>query len=112
MPGENCALPGCGISRKDKINILKVPLPNNDVNKKWSKVSLINPVNSPLQVMRGTWDSVATRSASWEECWTKMYAGKRTQKCNKNKKKKKRGSGIQADYIDKQCLDRYVTWLL
>ena len=41
-----------------------------------------------------------------------MYAGKRTQKCNKNKKEKKRGSGIQADYIDKQCLDRYVTWLL
>ena len=41
-----------------------------------------------------------------------MYAGKRTQKCNKNKKEKKRGSGIQADYIDMQCLDRYVTWLL
>ena len=44
-----------------------------------------------------------------------MYAGKRTQKCKKNKKEKKRGSGIQADYIDKQCLDRldrYVTWLL
>ena len=37
MPGENCALPGCRISRKDKISILKVPLPNNDVNKKWSK---------------------------------------------------------------------------
>ena len=36
-----------------------------------------------------------------------MYAGKRTQKCNKNKKEKKRGSDIQADYIDKQCLDRY-----
>ena len=54
MPGENCALPGCSISRKDKINILKVPLPNNDVNKKWSKVSHNNPVNSPLQVMRGT----------------------------------------------------------
>ena len=41
-----------------------------------------------------------------------MYAGKRTQKWNKNKKEKKGGSGIQADYIDKQCLDRYVTWLL
>ena len=45
-------------------------------------------------------------SAPWEECWTKIYAGKRTQKCNKNKKEKKRGSDIQADYIDKQCLDR------
>ena len=67
MPGENCALPGCGISRKDKINILKVPLPNNDVNKKWSKVNLINPVNSPLQVMRGTWDSVATREVPLEK---------------------------------------------
>ena len=37
MPGENCAIPGCSISRKDKISIFKVPLPNNDVNKKWSK---------------------------------------------------------------------------
>ena len=41
-----------------------------------------------------------------------MYAGKRTQMCNKNKKEKKADSGIQADYIDKKCLDRYVTWLL
>ena len=37
MPGENCAIPGCSISRKDKISILKFPLPNNDVNKKWRK---------------------------------------------------------------------------
>ena len=37
MPGENCATPGCSNLRKDKISILKVPLPNNDVNKKWSK---------------------------------------------------------------------------
>ena len=37
MPGENCTIPGCSISRKDKINILKLSLPNNDVNKKWSK---------------------------------------------------------------------------
>ena len=41
-----------------------------------------------------------------------MYAGKRPQKCNKNKTEKKRGSGINVDYIDKQCLERYVTWLL
>ena len=32
MPGENCAVPGGSIARKGK-----VPLPNNDVNKKWSK---------------------------------------------------------------------------
>ena len=37
MPGENCAIPGCSISRKDKISIFQVSLPNNDVSKKWSK---------------------------------------------------------------------------
>ena len=34
-----------------------------------------------------------------------MYAGKRTQKCYKNKKEKKRGGDIRTDQIDKQCLD-------
>ena len=34
MPGENCAIPGCSISKKDKISIFKVSLPNNDVSKK------------------------------------------------------------------------------
>ena len=30
MSGENCAIPGCSISRKDKgISIFKVPLANN-----------------------------------------------------------------------------------
>ena len=52
------------------------------------------------------------RFCGLEECCAKIYAGKRTQKCNKNKREKKRGSDIQADYIDKPCLDRYVTWLL
>ena len=37
MPGENCAIPGCSISRKEKISIFKFPLLNNDVNKKWGK---------------------------------------------------------------------------
>ena len=37
MPGENYAIPGCSISKKDKISIFKVSLPNNDVSKKWSK---------------------------------------------------------------------------
>ena len=37
MPGENCAFPGCSISRKDTISIFKVALPNNDVNEKWRK---------------------------------------------------------------------------
>ena len=41
MPGENCATPGCSNLRKDKISILKVPLPNNDVNKKWNKELII-----------------------------------------------------------------------
>ena len=37
MFGKNSAIPGCSISRKDKTSIFKVPLPNNDINKKWSK---------------------------------------------------------------------------
>ena len=41
MPGENCAIPGCSVSRKDKISIFKVSLPNNGVNKKLGK-ELIN----------------------------------------------------------------------
>ena len=42
MPGENCAIPGSSISRKDKgISIFKVPLANNEFNKKWSQ-NLIN----------------------------------------------------------------------
>ena len=42
MPGENCAIPGCSISRKDKgISIFKLPLANNEFNKKWSQ-DLIN----------------------------------------------------------------------
>ena len=42
MPGENCAIPGCSISRKDKgISIFKVPLANNEFNKKWRQ-DLIN----------------------------------------------------------------------
>ena len=42
MPGENCAIPGSSISRKDKgISIFKVSLANNEFNKKWSQ-NLIN----------------------------------------------------------------------
>ena len=44
MPGENCGLPGCSISRKGKISILKVPLPHNDVNKKWSKELILKKI--------------------------------------------------------------------
>ena len=42
MPGENSAIPSRCISRKDKgISIFKVPLANNEFNKKWSQ-DLIN----------------------------------------------------------------------
>ena len=42
MPGQNCAIPGCSISGKVKgISIFKVPLANNEFNKKWSQ-DLIN----------------------------------------------------------------------
>ena len=35
MPGENCAIFGCPTSRRHpSISIFKVPLPNNEVNKK------------------------------------------------------------------------------
>ena len=38
MLGENCAIPGRSISIKDKgISIFKVPLANNEFNKKWSQ---------------------------------------------------------------------------
>ena len=35
---NNCAIPGCSVSRKDKeISIFKVPLANNEFNKRWSR---------------------------------------------------------------------------
>ena len=43
-------------------------------------------VISPFQVVRGAWDSVATRGASREESWHEMDAGKRTQKYIKDDK--------------------------
>ena len=42
MTGENCAIPKCGTSRRNKgIGIFKVPAANNEFNKKWSQ-DLIN----------------------------------------------------------------------
>ena len=42
MPGENCAIPGCRFSRKDKgISIFKVPFAKNKFSTKWSQ-DLIN----------------------------------------------------------------------
>ena len=48
MPGENYAIPGYSVSRKDKISIFKVSLPNNDVNKKCCK-ELIDIILKYLQ---------------------------------------------------------------
>lgn len=42
MPGANCSILYCPTSRRHKdISIFKVPLPNNEVNKKW-RGELIN----------------------------------------------------------------------
>ena len=50
MPGENCAIVGCSTSRKHKgISIFKVPLPNNEFNKKWNR-DLINIITKDRQV--------------------------------------------------------------
>ena len=46
MPGDNCAIFGCSTSRRHKsISIFKVPLPNSEVNKKWSS-ELINIITT------------------------------------------------------------------
>ena len=50
MPGENCAIFGCSTSRRHKgISIFKVPLPNNEFNKKWNR-DLINIITKERQV--------------------------------------------------------------
>ena len=50
MPGENCANVGCSTSRRHKgISIFKVPLPNNEFNKKWNR-DLINIITKDRQV--------------------------------------------------------------
>ena len=50
MPGENCAIVGCSTSRRHKgISIFKVPLPNNEFNKKWNR-DLINIITKDRQL--------------------------------------------------------------
>ena len=50
MPGENCAIVGCSTSRRHKgISIFKVPLPNNELNKKWNR-DLINIITKDRQL--------------------------------------------------------------
>ena len=50
MPGGNCAIVGCSTSRRHKgISIFKVPLPNNEFNKKWNR-DLINIITKDRQV--------------------------------------------------------------
>ena len=50
MPGENCALLGCSASRRNKgISLFKVPLPNNEINKKWG-AELINVITKDREV--------------------------------------------------------------
>ena len=44
MPGSNCSIFGCSTSRRNKdLGIHKVPLPNNDIDKKW-RSELINVI--------------------------------------------------------------------
>ena len=50
MPGENCAVYGCSASRRHKgISFFKVPLPNNDFNKKWGD-EIINIITKDREI--------------------------------------------------------------
>ena len=52
MPGYNCAIFDCSTSRRhEKIRISKVPLPNNEFNKKWNHdlINIITKVDKPLK---------------------------------------------------------------
>ena len=41
MPGANCAIFGCGTSRKQKISIFKLPNPaKGEFYKKWNRATL------------------------------------------------------------------------
>ena len=59
---QNCAIPGCSISRKDKgISIFKVPLANNEFNKKWSQ-DLINIILKYLQPDKSLNERIESRN--------------------------------------------------
>ena len=61
MPGENCAIFGCSASRRNKgLSFFKVPLPNNEVNKKWG-AELINIITKDRQVDASLKKRIETR---------------------------------------------------
>ena len=61
MPGENCAIFGCSASRKNKgISFFKVPLPNNEMNKKWGN-ELINMITKDREVDNSLKKRIETR---------------------------------------------------
>ena len=61
MPGENCAIFGCSASRRNKgISFFKVPLPNNEVNKKWGS-ELINIITKDREVDASLKQRIETR---------------------------------------------------
>ena len=61
MPGENCAIFGCSASRRNKgISFFKVPLPNNELNKKWGS-ELINVITKDREVDAALKHRIETR---------------------------------------------------
>ena len=61
MPGENCAIFGCSASRKIKgISFFNVPLPNNEMNKKWGN-ELINVITKDREVDASLKKRIETR---------------------------------------------------
>ena len=61
MPGENCAIFGCSASRRNKgLIFFKVPLPNNEANKKWGS-ELINVITKDREVDAALKKRIETR---------------------------------------------------
>ena len=61
MPGENCAIFGFSASRRNKgISFFKIPLPNNEANKKWGS-ELINIITKDREIDAALKSRIETR---------------------------------------------------
>ena len=58
MPGDNCAVFGCGSSRRTKgLGIFKLPAPSNDSRKKWRR-DLLNEITKSRVVDKAFKDKI------------------------------------------------------
>ena len=80
MPGANCSIYGCPISRGNKgVTIFKVPVPNSDFNKEWRN-ELINVITKDRVIDDGlkrriacTQFSICERHFTEDQFWTCEY---------------------------------------